>query len=331
MEFILPFSIRPAHHYLRHKDKVLLAGSCFTEHIGKYMSENKMNVLQNPHGVLFNPCSLAKSLQTCLTGYQYTREDLFFHQDLWQSWDFHSRFSHTDPLLALEQMNESVKSAGRFMGEAQWVILTLGSSFQYFITEPVSGGYRGVANCHKAPGSWFEKRLLGVAEMVDGLSEQLLRLQKINPGIRVILTVSPVRHTRDGIVENNRSKARLIEVVHTLTGMFGFCNYFPAYELVIDVLRDYRFYDADMTHPSRQAVQFVWEQFVNSYLSSEDHTLIREIGEIIRAFAHRPRFPGAATSKGFSESMLRKIELLRKKLPYTSWDAECRHFASMGE
>lgn len=332
MDLILPFNHPPANPSLQHAEKIMLLGSCFTEHIGAKMQTLKIKTLMNPHGILFNPLSIADSIKAYMTGREYTAADLFSLHETWNNWAFHSRFSHTDQETALQEMNRSVATATGFLKEADWLIVTLGSAFQYFVREEVSGHTSpvGVANCHKAPGQWFEKRLLGITEMVSEWQNTIKALQQYNPSLKLIFTISPVRHIKDGLTENNRSKARLIETVHQLVaGSESTCSYFPAYEMVIDVLRDYRFFEQDLVHPNSQAVQYVWEQFVSAYMEKEQQELLRSIAEIVTAAQHRPRFEDTEAHRRFKSAYLKKIKQLQADYPYLELEKECRHFSGI--
>ena len=303
-------------------DNILLTGSCFTEHIADRLQQNKFRVLSNPHGILFNPRSVASSLDGYMEGKQYTRHDLFLLNELWNSWDHHTRFSNTDPEEALNSINASQAEAADFIKKADWVIITLGSAFQYYLKD--TG--KPVANNHRAPAQWFEKRLLTTNEIVDALSDTMQRLFAQNPFVEVMLTISPVRHIRDGVIENNRSKARLIEAVHTLCGQFDKVHYFPAYELVIDVLRDHRFYDIDLVHPNFAATSYVWEQFVKSCMTQQVQDVMQQVQEIVTARSHRTRFPETAAHKKFKESYAGKTKAMIEKYPYLDLEKELQYF-----
>ena len=251
MEFQLPINIPSLPEPIRYGDKILLTGSCFTEHIGNNLRDWKFDTFQNPNGILFDPASVAASLVSYIQPRQYVEDDLVFFNELWQSWQHHSQFSHTDKEECLQGINNSQTRAHAFLKETKWLIITLGSSFSYRL----SGTAQPVANCHRAPAKTFDKHLMTIEEINTALDNCLYQLFHFNPGLNILFTISPVRHARDGVVENNRSKARLIESVHHLVNKFDRLWYFPAYELVIDVLRDYRFYDVDMVHPNYPATE----------------------------------------------------------------------------
>ncbi len=308
---------------IAYTDPVLLIGSCFSEHISERLGKHKFRVLSNPHGILFNPLSVAQSLDGYLDNKLYCREELFYMNELWNSWDHHTRFSNIDVEKALEGINQSQGEAAAFIKKTSWVIVTLGSAFQYYLTE----GQRPVANNHRAPAQWFEKKLLGTKEIIDALSETLKKLFKINPEAQVLFTISPVRHIRDGVIDNNRSKARLIEAVHTLCENFGQAHYFPAYELVIDILRDYRFYDIDFVHPNYLATQFVWEEFMGACIDPSAKSIMQQVLEINTARHHRPRFPNTEAHKKFKAEYLKKIQQLQQQYPYLDMGEELGYFS----
>lgn len=323
MQLNLSLDIPPLVRPIAYTDNVLLIGSCFTEHIYDRLAQHRFHVLSNPHGILFNPLSVAASLDGYMDGRLYTGDELFLLNELWNSWDHHTRFSHTDKQMALDGINQSQRQAADFIKKADWVIITLGSAFQYYLKDRNVP----VANNHRAPSQWFEKRLLGTDEIVAALSNTLDKLQDINADAQVLFTISPVRHIRDGVVDNNRSKARLIDAVHTLCDRYGKGHYFPAYELVIDILRDYRYYDIDFVHPNYLATSYVWEQFVKACISPEITSIMQQVQEITTARGHRPRFPGTEAHKKFMDSYATKAKSLMEKYPYLDLSEEVRHFS----
>ena len=286
-----------------------------------------MNVLINPHGIAFNPMSVADSLLACLRNKKYEESDLFLLNEIWNNWDFHSRFSHTDKETALLDMNESVAKASTFLRKADWLIITFGSSYQYFLKRE-DGSTVGVANCHKASGQLFEKRLLSIEEMVEDWQTLIQELVQKNPSIKIIFTVSPVKYLRDGVIENSRSKARLLEVAHQLVTLNDRCFYFPAYEILTDVLRDYRFYEKDMAHPNVQAIHFIWEQFISAFFNESDKDLLSDIEDIELAMQHRPRFPNTEANKKFKLAFLKKLEVLQRTASYLDLKNEFAFFES---
>jgi hypothetical protein len=322
MKFQVSLHIPPLPIPIRYKDKILLIGSCFTEHMATRLATHKFRVLQNPHGILFNPLSVAHSLRSYAEDRRYGDAELFYLNELWGSWDHHTRFSHVDKDAALEGINAAQAEAADAVREAGWVMITLGSAFQYFLKD----GNRPVANNHRAPGSWFEKRLLDIPLIVDELEKTLRQITELNPAVRFLFTISPVRHIRDGVVDNNRSKARLIEAVHTICDRLPNAWYFPAYELVIDVLRDYRFYDIDLVHPNYAATESVWEAFVPACIDPAEVPLMEQLREITVARNHLPRFPETEAHQRFLKSYAEKVRNLQAAHPELTLADEARYF-----
>jgi len=339
MEFQLPIKINVPDHQINYRDKILLIGSCFTEHIGNELEKLKFSVLQNPNGILFDPISVCNSLVSYIENKKYNEEDLFELNEIWHSWKHHSRFSNINPKEAVRIINESQQRAHEFLKDANWIIITLGSSFSYQLTEtaiktaevsqkPPLGGL-GVANCHRAPAQWFNKHLLEISEIISMLDNCYHRLQQFNPGVNIIFTVSPIRHIRDGVVENNRSKSRLIEAVHHIVNKFDRLYYFPAYELVIDVLRDYRFYDIDLVHPNYMATEFVLEKFAQSCIDEASQQLMQEIKKIVIARNHKAFQPKTNAHQQFLSLNFQKIKILKDKYPFLDLEKELTYFSGV--
>jgi hypothetical protein len=323
MEFQLPITLAPLIPPIRYGEKILLTGSCFTEHIGNQLGEWKFDVLQNPHGILFDPASVASALVSYIQNRSYGEEDLVFFNELWQSWQHHSLFSSIDKEKGLQAINASQSSAHVFLKEAKWLIITLGSAFSYRLLDGTP-----VANCHRAPAQVFDKHLMTIEEINAALDNCLYQLFRFNPDIRVIFTVSPVRHIRDGVIDNNRSKARLIESVHHLAGKFDRIFYFPAYELVIDVLRDYRFYDVDMVHPNYPATQFVLEKFTRYCIDETSQRILEEVKKIVIARRHKPFQPATMAHRRFLQDHWQKTNDLLEKYPFLRLEEELDYFST---
>jgi len=313
---------------------LFLSGSCFTEHITKQLSNNKFTVIENPNGILFNPASIAASVVSYIEQKLYSEDELFYYNELWHSWDHHSRFSHPDKQTALHQINHSQQTAHAFLKDADWLVLTLGSAFAYEWIEKPSPLYPVknrdndiVANCHKVPTNRFRKRLLTTEEVFTTLDNLRYRLMLFNPSIKVIYTISPVRHARDGLVENNKSKAILIQAVHHMVEKFENHFYFPAYELVIDDLRDYRFYAEDMVHPNYLATAYVWEKFTAACIDPRCYALMKEMEKINIAVKHRPFNPASAAHSQFLNSYFTKVQALQDQYPHINFTEELNHFS----
>ena len=325
MDFLLPIDIPELPQKIQYNKGVFLIGSCFSEHISDRLSQHKFSVLSNPSGILFNPLSVAESLDYYTSEKTFLPEDLFYLNELWNSWSHHTRFSDIQQEAVLSRINQSIQQAAAFLKHASHVLITLGSGFQYYLKD----SERPVANNHRAPAQWFEKRLLSITSITESLSHSLSRIRAINPEVTFVFTISPVRHIRDGVIENNRSKARLIDAVHQLCREVKNCHYFPAYELVIDVLRDYRFYDTDLAHPNYAATTYVWERFVESCIDPGARTLMPRILDIMTARQHKPRFPETQAHQKFLESYAAKTKQLQQEFPYLDLTDEYAYFKNV--
>jgi len=325
MELLLPFRIIPSAYKISYTDKILFIGSCFTEEIGKMMKELKFDVLQNPNGILYDPLSISSALNSYIENKQYKEDDLFSLDELWHSWQHHSVFSGMSKEKVLQHINHSQSEAHQFLKNASWLVITLGTSYNYQLKKSL----QPVSNCHKAPQDFFVKKLVSIEDIVSVLSNVIAKLQTYNPDLKIIFTVSPVRHVKDGIIENNRSKARLIEAIHSLKENHKDIFYFPAYELIIDVLRDYRFYKNDLVHPTETATAFVFENFCNTYLGEPTKKLLEEIKSIIAAFKHRPFQSESAAHKKFQVAQLEKIKIIKTNFPLIDFTNEENYFSSL--
>jgi hypothetical protein len=323
MKLMLDVEIKSPDQKITYSDKIFLIGSCFTEHIGRRLEELKFPVVQNPNGILFDPISVSKSLDAYIELKKYKQADLFYLNELWQSWNHHSVFSGMNADNVLLNINLSQRNAHEQLKTASWLIITLGSSFSYQLAEDDEP----VANCHRAPGQWFNKHLLTTEETVSALSGTVEKLKVFNPALKIIFTISPVRHIRDGVIENNRSKARLIEAVHQLVDRYDHIYYFPAYELVIDILRDYRFYDVDLVHPNYAATDFVFDKFEQSFIEENAKAFMEEIKKISNGFKHKPFQPETQSHQSFLRSSFEKVKSLQEKLPQLDFSKELTYFS----
>ncbi len=323
MDFHLEFTPKPFDVKINHQQNLLLIGSCFTEQIGTKLSNHKFAVLDNPNGILFNPSSIAKSISSYINNKQYTEADLFYQNECWNSWEHHSRFSHPDKKICLAAINGSQNTAHDFLKKADWLLITLGSAFVYQLENN-----KVVANCHKVPTDKFVKRLLSADEIFADLQSMIENAVTFNQGLKIIFTISPVRHLRDGFVENNRSKATLIQAVHQLVEKNGNYFYFPAYELVIDDLRDYRFFAEDMVHPNYAATNYVWEKFMAACIDESSQQLMKEIAAIVAAKNHKPFNPTSEQHKKFLQTNLAKVKKLQQQFSYLNLEEEAAFFNS---
>lgn len=321
MDFRLEFSPKPFSQKINHRHSLLLVGSCFTENIGTKLKQLKFPVLENPNGILFNPVSIARSVQSYIQNKQYTEADLFYQNESWNSWEHHTRFSHPQKETCLQMINQSQQAAHTFLKQADWLLVTVGSAFVYELANS-----EVVANCHKVPTDKFNKRLLHMDEIKAVLHSMLQAVFAFNPYIKIIFTISPVRHLRDGFVENNRSKAALIQAIHQLVEADERLFYFPAYELVIDDLRDYRFYAEDMVHPNYTATNYVWDKFISTCIDDASQLLMKEINMINAAKNHKPFNPTSEQHKKFLQANLEKVQQLQTHHPSIDFEKERQYF-----
>ena len=300
---------------ITHKDHLLLIGSCFTEHIGQKLETRKFNTLQNSFGIVYNPVSMALSLKRIAKGdSQFTQEDLFEQNGLWHSWEHHGRFSQPDPNETLKGINAAYQTAVDHWKRTEVLFLTLGTAEVFSLRE----NGQVVANNHKMPSAHFDSRRLSVSEIVAQLGQALEGISNK----QVILTVSPVRHLRSGLIENQRSKAALILACEELCRHLPGLSYFPAYELLQDDLRDYRFYAADMVHPSEVALEYVWQYFSETYFSEKTRQWNERIEKIQAAARHRPFHPDTEQHRAFARTQLETIDKLYKEAPELDFSAE---------
>jgi hypothetical protein len=327
MKFKLTLDAQASNLQIGYQDKILLIGSCFTENIGAKMQKHLFEVKENPHGILFNPVSVVNALRDYIECKEYTGSDLFALNELYNSWHHHTRFSDSNSETSLVKINHSIKEAHQYLKEANQLVITLGSAWLYCLTNhaPSNTGLV-VANNHKAPSNWFEKRLMQPQELVDLLQGLIKELQAFNPNLQIIFTVSPVRHLREGLVENNRSKAVLIHAVHQTIAKTSATHYFPAYEYVIDDLRDYRFYAEDLVHPNFAATQYVWEKWVETYYGDTTQQIMKQVAELQLAIQHKPFNKSSKAHQLFVKSCLQKAQSLFKQYSFLNLQATIAFF-----
>jgi hypothetical protein len=328
MKFRFEFEIKKLPQPITHRHKILLMGSCFTENIGEKLEKYKFTTLQNPNGILFNPVSVTEALTDYIEARSFTEKDLFHYNEGWHSWKHHSRFSAIYTNEALQKINTAVITAHNFLKQADYVIITLGSSWVYLLTDKALNAPVGsvAANNHKGPANWFNRKLLTSEDVLGALENVIHRLSLFNPNIKIIFTISPVRHLREGAVENNRSKATLIQAVHHLVDKFDRLYYFPAYELVIDDLRDYRFYAEDLVHPNYFATQYVWEKLVTACMDERTKALMEEIHSINLACQHKPFNSLSEQHRRFLNASMQKAKALQEAYPHLNFKNELEYF-----
>ena len=313
MDFILPFSIKKLPKQISIRQPILLLGSCFAEEIGAKLNERKFNNLINPHGILYNPLSIAEALTDYITDKKYTETDIFFHDELWRSFNHHGKFADVNANACLANINRHIAEAHLQLKTAQWLMVTFGSTFAYTHNDEI------VANCHKLPASQFKKVLLTKEQIVIAWQKQISVLKEFNPQLQIMFTVSPVRYVRDGVIENNRSKGILLDAAHTLIEQNANCFYFPSYEIVIDELRDYRFFKEDLVHPNHLAVNYVWQKFVDAACDDETKNFISDYESIMRSLQHRDLQQETSASVKFKKALEEKQVAFKKKYSFVTF------------
>lgn len=283
----------PNHQSINYKQRILLLGSCFSENIGQKLIEYHLPCLSNPFGILYNPSSIAQALQRLMVQQPFSEEELFEHHGLYHSWAHHGSFSTSSKQDTLTKINERYHAATKYLSQSDVLLITFGSSWIY--------EHRGtvVANCHKVAETEFLRLRLSVEEIVKMYAELITQLTIKNPKLRVILSVSPIRYMRHGANENQTSKAILLLAVEQLTAQFENVTYFPAYEIVLDELRDYRFFADDMIHPSQVAIAYIWERFVDMFFDQETQELLPEIKKINKLIDHKPLHTDSTEHQNF--------------------------------
>ena len=293
-------------------EQMLLLGSCFAENIGTRLAGNKFNVDINPFGTLYNPASIAAALRMLLHPQRFTAGDLFGHEGVYHSFAHHSRFSSTSETECLRNINDRLEASANGFRKTAYLVVTLGTAYVYRLKS--SGEV--VANCHKLPEKMFDRSMLTVTEIVSEWKELLLSLWEQNPELKILFTVSPIRHWKDGAHGNQLSKATLLLAVDELQAAYPErIAYFPAYEIMMDELRDYRFYATDMLHPSELAIDYIWQRFTENFLSDETKGILKEWAEIQKAINHRPFQPESDAYKRFISQTLLKMERINEKFP----------------
>jgi len=286
--------------------KILLMGSCFAESMGGKLEYYKFQSVTNPFGIIFNPISIEKMLQRVVHKKPFTEADIFFHNAIWQCYEVHSELSHTDKNIFLDRLNEVLFDFNKQINSSTHCLITYGTSWVY----QLKSTNEMVANCHKVPQSQFNKILLTIASIEQSIQNTVSLMQSVNPSCQVTFTISPVRHIKDGFVENQRSKAHLIAALHPSL------NYFPSYEIMMDELRDYRFYTSDLLHPNELAIDYIWERFCESSISESSNKIMETVASIQKGLTHRAFNPDSENHKKFLNELHQKINKLQEEFPF---------------
>jgi hypothetical protein len=316
MKLITEVSLPRYPHQMELRDPILLMGSCFTEKIGQLLERYLFHTCINPFGVTYNPLSVLRGLDALLHRDSYGEDDLERHNGLWFSFDHYTGFSSPEKETCLSAINQAFLRGKQLLLRAKWLSLTWGTAWVYRRQE--SG--RVVCNCHKIPASRFTRSRLAPGEIAESYASFLPSLFRMNPGVRILLTVSPVRHWKDGAHGNQLSKASLLLASEILEGLFPEkVFYFPSYEIVMDELRDYRFYAADMLHTSQQATGYIWEKFSQALISPESQHIMGELEPLLKLMEHRPRLTEGDAYHLAERQRKEKLADLRSRYPFLSW------------
>lgn len=313
MQFSTPIPIVKSNHPIDYNSKILSLGSCFAVNIGSKLDYFKFQNTTNPFGILFHPLALQKVIKKAVQQEKFTEESIFFHNERWHSFDVHSDLSLSDKVSFLENLNSNLELLQRRLTESTHIIITLGTSRVYrkIETDEI------VANCHKVPQTAFKKELLSVEQIKQSLQEIIEIVSSVNPKANLIFTISPVRHIKDGFVENQWSKANLITAVHEIVhSKEATASYFPSYEIMMDELRDYRFYAEDMIHPSQTAIDYIWKRFAETWMSESVFVMMQEVERVQKGLSHRSFNPDSEQHKKFLENLQRSILMIQAQYPF---------------
>ena len=312
MDFTTSIPISKSSYPIDYDSRIISLGSCFAQNIGDKFSYFKFQNKVNPFGIIFNPVSIENLIFRVVNNQLFTENDIFSHNDLWHCFEVHSELSHSEKTIFLDRLNQILSDFHLQIFKSTHFQITYGTSWVYRNKSSNSI----VANCHKVPQSQFDKEILSVATIEKSIQNTIDLIQKVNPNCHFIFTVSPVRHIKDGFVENQRSKAHLISALHNFLALSqSKCNYFPSYEIMMDELRDYRFYAEDMLHPSQTAIDYIWKRFSENYISEENFATMEEVCSIQKGLAHRPFNPDSDSHQKFLTSLNEKILKLKEKFP----------------
>lgn len=311
LQTILPLK-KQVDNLINYESKLVLLGSCFSQNIGDKLSYYKFQVAQNPFGILFHSKAIEKIIVQAIDQKKYTETNTFLHNESWHCFDAHSSLSNFDRNELLKDLNKANTTTFEYLKNSSHLIITLGTSWIY--REISSDNI--VANCHKVSQKKFSKEILTIDEITESLNTIISLIKTINPTINFIFTVSPVRHLKDGFIENQQSKAHLLSAIHRLIQADNKTYYFPSYEIMMDELRDYRFYNEDMIHPNSTAIHYIWEKLADVWLSEDAKTTMQKVEAIQKGLAHRSFNPNSEAHQGFLKKIAQQKETLQKAFPF---------------
>ncbi|RDY59274.1 GSCFA domain-containing protein [Flagellimonas nanhaiensis] len=298
-----------------YKSKLLLLGSCFAENIGEKLDYFQFQSLQNPFGILYHPLAIENLVKRALYGKTFQEDEVFEQEGIWYCFEVHSDLRSSERQALVKELNEALQTTLEYLQTTTHLIITLGTAWAY--RHKSTGNL--VANCHKVPQKEFSKELLTVKTIKDSLENLVSMIERVNPKLQIVSTISPVRHLRDGFIENQRSKANLIFAVHEMENE-STVTYFPAYEIMMDELRDYRFYAKDMVHPNDLAVDYIWEKFKTVWISEDSKSTMDDVEAVRKGLQHRPFNPETDAHQSFLKSLEAKIAGLQERYPFMKFE-----------
>jgi lysophospholipase L1-like esterase len=317
MQFRTQIPITKADFSINYQSEILSLGSCFAENMGAKFEYFKFKSEVNPFGIIFNSVSLEKLIRRSVQKAYFTEKDIFFHNESWHCFDVHSELSNFDKEAFLKHLNQLIDSTNQHIQQATHFIITLGTAWVYRNIE----SQQIVANCHKVMQKHFTKELLSVEGIEESLQNLIGLITSVNSNAKFVFTVSPVRHIKDGFAENNLSKAHLITAIHKVIAPFrnlemSKCNYFPSYEIMMDELRDYRFYAEDMLHPNAIAIDYIWSRFYEHYVDEKEFPIMQQVNDVQKALQHRSFNPDSVNHQKFLQNLNQKINTLATDYPF---------------
>ena len=315
MKFTTPVSVLQQEPKMDHHSRIFLAGSCFVENIGNKFDYYKLPNKRNPLGILYHPFGIRDMFARATNENYFTTEDVFFFNERWHCFEAHSSMSDPDRDDLLKKLNEALKSTREYLLKTTHILITPGTSWIYRRVE----NDRPVANCHKLPQVNFRKEISSLTSLEDAFSDIIASIRKLNTTCQIIFTISPVRHIKDGMIENQVSKSLLFVAIQKFLSAQNFIFYFPSYEILMDELRDYRYYAEDMLHPGKTGIDYIWQKFSFSWLSPETTLMLKEIDNIQKGLLHRPFHENSEAHKKFRSALTAKIQAIQKKYPHISF------------
>ena len=312
--------LKQSNNLIDYHSKILLLGSCFVENIGEKLEYFKFQNTINPFGILFHPKAIEILIENSINAKKYTEDDIFFHDERWHCFDAHSRLSDPSKDSLIEELIKQTRLTTKQLNDSTHIIITLGTAWIYRFVE----SKKPVANCHKVPQKQFKKEILSVDDIVKCIKNIERLVCSKNPDIQIIYTVSPVRHLKDGFIENSQSKSHLITAIHQFINRQSEIKnqkskYFPSYEIMMDELRDYRFYDEDMIHPNKTAINYIWKKFQQVWISSEAIQTMDDVNTIQKGMLHKPFNQNSKLHQQFLQDLESKKTQIKKELPHITF------------